>query len=96
MSKRKTLGRVRKRDERRKRGPAADARRPRGPVRERKREDYPEFEGTVQMTREGFCFVLVPEDPTKDIFVGSHRTRGALHGDRVRVAVTDEIGRAHV
>ncbi|MBQ6087895.1 MAG: ribonuclease R [Bacteroidales bacterium] len=89
MSKRKTLGRVRKRDERRKRGPAADARRPRGPVRERKREDYPEFEGTVQMTREGFCFVLVPEDPTKDIFVGSHRTRGALHGDRVRVAVTD-------
>lgn len=58
-----------------------------------------EAEGTVQMTREGYVFVK----PTKvfdkqgnpatlpegtDIFVKSVKTRGALNGDTVKVAIT--------
>jgi len=49
----------------------------------------PEFEGRVQMSREGFAFVRV-EGQEEDIFVKATKTRGALHGDLVRVAVTQE------
>ena len=49
----------------------------------------PEYEGTVQMSREGFAFVRV-EGQDDDIFVKATKTRGALHGDLVRVAVTQE------
>ena len=48
---------------------------------------FPQFVGTVQMTREGFVFVTV-EGEDEDVFVRSAKTRGALHGDTVRVAVT--------
>ena len=41
------------------------------------------------MSREGFIFVKV-EGQEDDIYVKASKTRGALHGDTVRVAVTQE------
>ena len=55
---------------------------------------YPEYTGRVQMTREGFVFVSV-EGETDDIFVKASKTRQALNGDTVIVAVTRESGRDH-
>ncbi len=49
----------------------------------------PEFEGRVLMSREGFAFVRI-EGQEEDVFVKASKTRGALHGDLVRVAVTQE------
>ena len=51
----------------------------------------PEFEGRVLMSREGFAFVRI-EGQEEDVFVKATKTRGALHGDLVRVAVTQEKG----
>ena len=48
---------------------------------------FPVLEGKVQMTREGFIFVI-PDDGSDDVFVKESRTRNALDGDRVKVAVT--------
>lgn len=50
---------------------------------------YAEFTGRVQMTRDGYIFVIV-DGEADDIFVKASRTRGALNGDTVRVAVTKE------
>ncbi|MBQ8421246.1 MAG: ribonuclease R [Bacteroidales bacterium] len=50
---------------------------------------FPEFTGRVQMTREGFAFIIVEGDED-DIYVKASKTRGALNGDTVRVAVTRE------
>ena len=44
------------------------------------------------MTRDGFVFVIV-EGQDEDIFVKASKTRNALDGDTVRVAVTREEGR---
>lgn len=52
-------------------------------------QSYPQFTGTVQMSREGFIFVTVPGEPD-DIFVKATKTRNALNGDTVRVALTKE------
>ena len=49
----------------------------------------PEFVGTAMMSREGFVFVRI-EGQEEDVFVKASKTRGALHGDTVRVAVTQE------
>ena len=49
----------------------------------------PEFEGKVLMSREGFAFVRI-EGQEEDVFVKATKTRGALNGDLVRVAVTQE------
>ena len=48
---------------------------------------FPHVEGRVQMTREGFIFVIV-EGEEDDVFVKASKTRGALNGDTVVVAVT--------
>ena len=48
---------------------------------------FPQFVGKVQMTREGFIFVIV-DGQDDDIFVKASKTRHALDGDKVRVAVT--------
>lgn len=40
------------------------------------------FEGRVQMTRQGFAFVIV-DDMEDDIFINAYDTAGALNGDRV-------------
>ena len=45
--------------------------------------------GKVQMTREGYIFVI-GEGDEDDVFVKKSKTRGALHGDMVRVSVTRE------
>ena len=55
----------------------------------REKKTYPEYVGRVQMTREGYIFVIV-ENEEDDVFVKASRTGGALHGDTVRVAVTRE------
>ena len=49
----------------------------------------PVVEGRVQMTREGYLFVIV-EGEEDDVFVKASKTRGALNGDIVQVAVTRE------
>ena len=49
----------------------------------------PEYEGTAMMSREGFVFVRI-EGQEEDVYVKASKTRGALHGDTVRVAVTQE------
>ena len=50
---------------------------------------FPQVIGKVQMTREGFAFVVC-EDSEDDVFVSKSKTRGALNGDKVIVAVTRE------
>lgn len=53
------------------------------------RRVFPQCTGTVQMTREGFIFVIV-DGEEDDVFVKASKTRHALNGDKVRVAVTRE------
>ncbi len=53
----------------------------------RQKKFVPVFEGRVQMTREGFIFVIV-DGQDDDIFVKASKTRNALDGDIVKVAVT--------
>ena len=50
---------------------------------------FPEYIGRVQMTRDGFIFVII-EGRDDDVFVKASKTRHALDGDIVRVAVTRE------
>ncbi len=45
------------------------------------------LEGTVIMGREGYAFINIP-DRDDDVFVPAKKLLGALHGDKVRVAVT--------
>ena len=52
-------------------------------------QSYPQFIGKVQMSREGFIFVVV-EGEQDDIFVKASKTKNALNGDTVRVALTKE------
>ncbi|MBP5483110.1 MAG: ribonuclease R [Bacteroidales bacterium] len=58
-------------------------------VEKRKARVIPEYEGKVLMTRDGIAFVRI-EGQEEDVYVRAHKTRGALHGDIVRVAVTQE------
>ena len=55
----------------------------------KERKVFPQVEGKVQMTREGFAFIIV-EGEEDDVFVKASKTRGALNGDIVRVTVTRE------
>jgi len=57
--------------------------------RKKKVRIVPEYEGTAMMSREGFVYVRI-EGQEEDVFVKASKTRGALHGDKVRVAVTQE------
>lgn len=43
----------------------------------------------MQMTREGYAFIIV-DGEEDDVYVRASKIGGALHGDRVRVAVTRE------
>ena len=56
---------------------------------QKQRRDFPIFQGRVQMTREGYAFVIV-EGEEDDIFVRRDHTNGALNGDIVKVAVVRE------
>ena len=51
-------------------------------------------EGTVQMTREGFGFVIVP-DREDDVYIPQNRMLHALNGDYVKVAVTKKKDAKH-
>ena len=55
----------------------------------KERKVFPQAVGKVQMTREGYAFVIVEGDE-EDVFVKASKTRGALNGDIVRVTVTRE------
>ncbi len=50
---------------------------------------FPQAVGRVQMTREGYTFIII-DGEEDDVFVKASKTRGALHGDTVRVTVTRE------
>ena len=56
------------------------------------KKSYPEYIGRVQMSREGYIFVIV-EGLDDDIYVKAAKTRQALHGDTVRVALTKQAGK---
>ena len=60
-----------------------------GGKRKKKIRIVPEYVGTAMMSREGFVYVRI-EGQEEDVFVKASKTRGALHGDTVRVAVTQE------
>jgi len=72
---------------------SAKGRKPFGRKRsgEGSRKSFPQLVGKVQMTREGFIFVIV-DGEEDDIFVKASKTRRALQGDTVRVAVTRQKG----
>jgi len=53
------------------------------------KKPVPSYTGRVQMTREGFIFVII-DGQEDDVFVKASKTRHALDGDIVRVAVTRE------
>ena len=55
----------------------------------KEKRGFPQMTGKVQMTREGYIFVIAEGDED-DVFVRESKTRGALHGDIVRVSVTRE------
>ena len=55
---------------------------------------FPQVVGKVQMTREGFAFII-SEDSEDDVFVKASKTKGALNGDTVRVTVTREKSDGH-
>lgn len=56
----------------------------------RGRKVFPQVTGRVQMTREGFIFVIPETEGEDDVFVKASKTRHALNGDMVRVSVTKE------
>ncbi len=63
--------------------------------RENRFKNYPQFTGTVQMTREGNIYVII-EGQDADVYVKKSRTHNALNGDTVTVAVTKEaFGKQH-
>ena len=57
--------------------------------RQHRKKVYPQVEGRVQMTREGYIFVIV-EGEDEDVFVKASKTKHALDGDIVKVAVTKQ------
>ena len=58
-----------------------------GRKRQEARKTLPTVTGKVQMTREGYIFVIV-EGQDDDVFVKASKTRHALDGDTVKVVIT--------
>lgn len=58
--------------------------------RQKTKKVLEEVTGKVQMTRDGYVFVVVEGEPDNDVFVKASKTRGALNGDTVKCAVTSE------
>ena len=58
--------------------------------RQKSKKVLEEVTGKVQMTRDGYVFVIIEGEPDNDVFVRASKTRGALNGDIVRCAVTSE------
>lgn len=59
-------------------------------ARQKSKKVLAEVTGKVQMTRDGYVFVIIEGEPDNDVFVKASKTRGALNGDIVRCAVTRE------
>lgn len=53
---------------------------------------FQEATGKVQMTREGYGFVII-DGEDEDVFVKASKMRGALNGDMVRVAIHRQKGK---
>lgn len=62
--------------------------------RQEKHQSLGEATGRVQMTRDGYVFVIV-DGQDDDVFVKATRTKGALNGDIVKVAITREKSDGH-
>ena len=60
-----------------------------GGKKKKARKFVPEYIGTAKMSREGFIFVAI-DGQEEDVYVKASKTRGALNGDIVKVAVTQE------
>ena len=58
--------------------------------RQKSKRVLEEVTGKVQMTRDGYVFVIIEGEPDNDVFVKASKTRGALNGDIVKCAVTSE------
>ena len=68
---------------------------PSKPPKSRKpRKSFSLLTGKVQMTRDGFVFVII-DGEDEDVFVKASKTRHALHGDIVKVAITREKSETH-
>ena len=64
-------------------------------AKKHKKEQHPEYEGIAQMTRDGNLFVKV-EELEDDVFISAAKARGALNGDRVRIALLrPKVGNKH-
>lgn len=50
----------------------------------------PVVTGRVQMTRDGYVFVIVENETDNDVFVKASKTKGALNGDTVKCVITRE------
>ncbi|MBR3075446.1 MAG: RNB domain-containing ribonuclease, partial [Bacteroidales bacterium] len=61
------------------------------PKRQQTRKTAQSYVGKVQMTREGYIFVIV-DGLDEDIYVKAAKTRRALNGDLVRVVVSHRSG----
>lgn len=59
-------------------------------ARQKSKRVLEEVTGKVQMTRDGYVFVIIEGEPDNDVFVKASKTRGALNGDIVKCAVTSE------
>ncbi len=68
--------------------------RSRGGNGKKEKRIFPQVEGKVQMTREGYAFIIA-EGEEDDVFVRASKMRGALNGDIVRVTVTREKTDTH-
>lgn len=67
---------------------AYKAKRAEAMARKRKAKVLFQSEGKVQMTREGFCYVITGDPQIGDVYVKAVKAHGALNGDQVSVDVT--------
>ncbi|MBQ1856820.1 MAG: RNB domain-containing ribonuclease, partial [Bacteroidales bacterium] len=76
-------------NKRRKSGNSTNERKGRGGNNSKKshgKKVYKEVEGTLKMSRDGSAFLIV-EGREDDIYIRAAKTRGALNGDKVKVAI---------
>ena len=56
------------------------------------RKAFTEVTGTVQMTRDGFVFVVVKDEPDSDVFVKAFDLNGCRRGDLLAVRSAGAYG----
>ena len=55
--------------------------------RQKSKRVLEEVTGKVQMTRDGYVFVIIEGEPDNDVFVKASKTRGALNGDSKAISL---------